>query len=67
MTRYEKIKNMSIEEMAKRFNDGGIMTDEICREIEECPYMTEDGDMSDDCDCTGCIKNWLEGEVTQND
>ena len=62
MTRYERIKKMSIEEMAKSFNKNGIMTDEICREMSKCPYMDEYGDISDDANCTGCIKAWLEGE-----
>ena len=47
MTRYERIKKMSIEEMAKSFNKNGIMTDEICREMSKCPYMDEYGDISD--------------------
>lgn len=67
MTGYEKIKNMTIDEMAKRFNDDGIMTDKICREVSICPYMDEDGNISDDFDCTGCIKTWLESEVSEDE
>lgn len=67
MTRYEQIKNMSVKEMAKQFDDTGFMTDKICHEMDRCPYMTADGDISDDCDCTGCIKKWLESEETNDE
>lgn len=67
MTRFEQIKAMDIEEMAKQFNEDGCMTDKVCREQNKCPFMDEDGDISDDCDCTGCIKKWLEGEVEENE
>ena len=61
LTRFERIKNMSIDEMAKAFDEKGIYADEICGGLK-CPYMDEHGDISDDVDCTNCIKNWLESE-----
>jgi hypothetical protein len=67
MTRYEQIKNMTVEEMAKQFDDTGFMTDKICHEMDRCPYITADGDISDDCDCTGCIEKWLKSEVDKNE
>lgn len=67
MTRFEQIKAMDVDELAKRFNDYGIMTDTICREMVNCPYMTADGDVSDDCDCTACVKKWLESEAEGNE
>lgn len=49
MTNYEKIKNMSIEEMAKMFCKGDFDAN------EECSY----------CDCTICTKEWLESEIEE--
>ena len=61
MTRFDKIRSMTVDEMAKAVDEKGIYTEEICRGIE-CPYMDEEGDISDDVNCTNCIKNWLESE-----
>ena len=47
MTNYEKIKQMSIDEMAYT-----IM----------CPYNT-DADLCNVVDCIKCTKQWLEQEV----
>lgn len=72
MTNYEKIKAMSVEEMAKLFyystnccNDRGI-----CFEIEdfdgaknccfECPFFN-----TKNCDCLG-FAEWLESEVEED-
>lgn len=49
MTNYERIKNMSVEEMAYT-----IM----------CPYDTEP-DMCNHDDCIKCTKQWLEQEVEE--
>lgn len=49
-TNYERIKQMSIEEMAYT-----IM----------CPYNT-DADMCNEVDCIGCTKEWLMKEVLEN-
>ena len=61
MTRFERIKIMTIDEVAKELDKIDV-TGEICREVKKCPYMDEDGNMSGDCDCSGCIKKWLMGE-----
>lgn len=49
MTNYEKIKQMSIEEMAYT-----IM----------CPYGTDD-DICNGNDCINCTKEWLEQEAEE--
>lgn len=61
MNNYEKIKQMSIEEMAEEFNR------KVC---EECAYKEMNFDDWKDCDlnCYAHIKNgyykqWLESEV----
>lgn len=57
MTNYEKIKAMSVEEMAQ--NDmGGFLN---------CPYITTDIYCNDDKDCIACVKHWLESEVKEDD
>ena len=65
MTKFEQIKAMDVDEMAKELNKFEGLTDKICKAMIDCPYMDEDGDISDDCDCTGCIKKWLESEVEE--
>ena len=59
MTNFEKIKSMSIEEMAQT-DMGGYFA---------CPYDTpyvgcEMGKQFDD-DCIACTKHWLESEVEE--
>lgn len=65
MTNYEKIKSMSIDEMAD-----SPMT------IFACPYGTShasgpmEKQFSDSCfddDCTACIKHWLESEALESE
>lgn len=51
MTNYEKIKQMSIKEMAY-----SLM----------CPYDT-DPDMCNNDDCIKCTMEWLESEVRGNE
>lgn len=55
MTNYEKIKSMSIDEMAD-----SPMT------IFACPYGTSHASGFDD-DCTACIKHWLESEALESE
>ncbi len=66
MTIFEQIKDMNVQELAKELDKFDGLTNEICRALEDaCPYMDEEGDISDDCDCTGCIVKWLESEVEE--
>ena len=60
MTNFEKIKQMSVEEMAR----SNIP-------FFQCPYDTpyngcEMGKQFDD-DCIKCTKHWLESEVAEDD
>lgn len=50
MTNYEKIKNMTIEEMAEIFCKIDFDVN------EKCP----------DCDCTSCAKEWLKAETKED-
>ena len=55
MTNYEKIKNMSIDEMAKK----------LAEETKFCVFVgcpEADSKITTE-DCRKCIKNWLESEV----
>lgn len=64
MTIFEKIKAMSIDEMAKAIDDDfPELMEDICTPEKECPYMDEEYNISVACDCTGCIKECLESEV----
>lgn len=66
MTKFEQIKAMDVDEMAKELDKFEGLTNEICNSITGvCLYMDEDGEISVDCDCTGCIKKWLESEVEE--
>lgn len=66
MTKFEQIKAMDVDEMAKELDKFEGLTNEICKStMDDCPYMDEDGEISVDCDCTGCIKKWLESEVEE--
>ena len=51
MTRFEKIKPMSIDEFADYFMGP------ICTCMEDCPEQS--------CSCHQCIKSWLEEEVEE--
>ena len=63
MTKFEEIKAMTVQELAKELDKFDGLTDKICRAFEDtCPYMDEEGEVSVDCDCTGCIVKWLESE-----
>lgn len=65
MTHYERIRNMNIDDLAKEIDKCEGLTDEICNAETECPYMDEDGNFSEDVNCIGCIKKWLESEVKE--
>ena len=60
MTNYEKIKAMSIEEMAEAMNDKthGCLLEFYCP--CDCGY-----DMPENC--VAAITHWLESEVEEND
>lgn len=56
MTNFEKIKNMSVEDMVQN-EMGGFFN---------CPYITiPDIKCNDDKDCVACVKHWLESEVEE--
>lgn len=66
MTKFEQIKAMSVQEIAKELDKFEGLTNEICRALEDtCPYMDDDGEISVDCDCVPCIVKWLESEVEE--
>lgn len=68
MTNYEKIKNMSVEEMAEWLDE--ILSDNSCylckiKNIVKCSYFEEE---DFDSRCQLCVKNrklWLESEVEE--
>lgn len=56
MTNFEKIKQMSVDEMAQN-NMGGFLG---------CPYLcSPDIDCNEDKNCIYCVKHWLESEVEE--
>lgn len=60
MTNFEKIKSMSIDDMARS-----------CMKFFSCPYGTpyvgcETGKKFND-NCIDCTKHWLESEASGND
>ena len=55
MTNYERIKQMSVEEMTSYFCIGGLPI---------CPLHTPH---CKDDKCPECFKKWLESEVEDND
>ena len=63
MTRFEKIKAMTVEEMAKAIDTIAKLTGDICKEIGDCPWMDDDGNYSENGNCVPCIVKWLESEV----
>ena len=54
MTNFERIKQMTIDEMAEY----------ICIELPHCPIQAMH---CKDTDCVNCFKKWLEREVAKND
>jgi hypothetical protein len=65
MTNYERIKAMSVEEMAKYiYEHDDNLNDVICKTIyPECPW----GDLVSPDNCLGCIKKYLESEVQEDE
>lgn len=61
MTNFERIKNMSIEEMARELNHIGYVPCCVCSE-NSC-Y----GDSSSVIRCIRGIEKWLKSEVGEND
>ena len=57
MTNYEKIKNMSIEEMAEFIDSPTV-------DCERCAYYKNGKCLSDD-DCKVGIQKWLESEAEE--
>lgn len=66
MTNYDRIKAMSVEEMADVLYD---VTDKIC--FQNCSASTGNkfqcpcGENLDISNCKNCMKKWLESEVTE--
>ena len=59
MTNFERIKNMSVEEMAMYGHD--YICTHICYELSKC------GEFNKGCeDSENCIENWLKSEVKKN-
>lgn len=67
MTNFEKIKNMSIEEMAERLED--TLSSNLCylcveKDIDKCGYFEKNLESR----VTMCVKNrklWLQSEVEE--
>lgn len=68
MTNYDRIKNMSVDEIAKHIDthDDKLGGEICCRHCEKttgkkyrCPYDEEERDGK----CIECIKEWLLSEV----
>ena len=57
MTNYERIKNMSVEEMAR------FIASSCCEELVNTCYDECCG--CGDATCQGFLKEWLESEVTE--
>lgn len=57
MTNFEKIKQMSVEEMAKRLS---VITRQMCNYIDDCRDCPVDLIV---CGSTNRIKQWLKSEV----
>lgn len=66
MTNYDRIKAMSVEEMADLIYD---VADKIC--FRNCSASTGNefecpcGENLDISNCKNCMKQWLESEVTE--
>lgn len=62
-THFERIKAMSVEEMAEYiYEHDDNLNDIICKAMySECPW----GDLVSSDNCLCCIKKWLESEVAE--
>lgn len=59
MTNYEKIKAMSVEEMAKWFADMAEGECVFCPALSSCKFDENE-------ECEGCMKKYLESEAEEN-
>ncbi len=67
MTRYDKIKSMSVEEMAQIIMDKDI-TDDFCKGSGGCDWSTTLTKEIDEKECLRCCIDWLNAEeVTRDD
>lgn len=64
MTNYERIKSMSVEEMAKKIFEYGSTY--VCTLCKNC-YEKSICEKAKGTDCIQYITEWLESEVTDND
>lgn len=63
MTRIERIRAMSVEEIAKAIRDYNI-TDDYCKSDCEWAQSMED-ELLDGNECLKCCMHWLESEVEE--
>lgn len=59
MTNFEKIKSMSVDELAKKL-------DELCS-CSHCPFIEFCDENVEGTTCTGVLKKWLESEAKENE
>lgn len=62
MTNYEKIRQLSEEEMAKYIFDLEMGLREIpyCQGNDRCSYLMDSGQEIPESMCTECVKKWLQ-------
>ncbi len=62
-TNYDKIKNMSVHQMAEYlYTHDDSLNDKICKSAhKECPF----GDNVESKNCIECVRQWLESEATE--
>lgn len=66
-TNYERIKAMSVEELAAallNMHDGGCYID-FCKGKPECNAMLDKDEIIPDSMCLACMVGWLESEVAE--
>lgn len=66
-TNFDRIKNMSVEEIAEAIhrNDDLDVAVPYCKCFPECDAMMDVGEAIPKSLCVNCIKRWLESEATQ--
>lgn len=65
MTNYEKIKNMSVEEIAKEIFDKDEEGCRYCSRIKCSPIATERDCISGIVEYLNSVEKWLESEVEE--
>ena len=68
MTRFDRIRNMELGQMADflmDLNDGGERID-FCHDNPRCAELLETGDITHDM-CHNCMVGWLLGEEDRDD